>query len=66
MFLTFQACENNCGKNVECLLNNGASTNVFDVNHVSAMHIAAAQGSVGIGILLADGDAKMDSKDTVC
>ena len=35
------------------------------MNHVSAMHIAAAQGNIEIGMMLADRDAKLDVKDKV-
>lgn len=46
-------------------MKNGAETNIYDINQVSAMHIAAANGNADLGMHLANRDAKLDCKDKV-
>ena len=48
------------------LLRAGAETNIYDIHHMTALHIAAANGNADIGQMLANRDAKLDAKDMVC
>lgn len=58
--------ENNSLQIVDVLLRAGAETNIYDIHHMSALHIAAANGNADIGQMLANRDAKLDVKDMVC
>jgi len=50
---------------VDLLLRAGAETNIYDANHMTALHITAANGNADIGQMLANRDAKLDAKDMV-
>ena len=66
LFFLFQAVENNSLQIVDVLLRAGAETNIYDIHHMTALHIAAANGNADIGQMLANRDAKLDAKDMVC
>ena len=50
---------------MDILLRAGAETNIYDANHMTALHISAASGNADIGQMLANRDAKLDAKDMV-